>query len=237
MKQKTYVAFLMDASTSMSAHREQAIDTMNSLMKTVVDKAKEDDHETYISIITFANRSTVVMPPTIAEKASYMAPTQYIPNGMTAMYDAVAVGVQTLLDAHKESKRKSKKAEQANFLVLTITDGEENASMGVSGRQLASQIRQCEADGNWTFAFSAPRGYGDKLQQLLGLSADNVREWEVTRAGLAQAQVANNAGLRSFMNSSAKGVGSTKSFYVKVETDASTITARTAKRELENLTD
>lgn len=72
-----------------------------------------------------------------------------------------------------------------SFLVMVITDGEENSSM-IKGPALAAKIRNRQATDRWTFVFRVPFGGKAELVRL-GIPAGNIQEWEQTEEGYREA--------------------------------------------------
>ena len=66
----------------------------------------------------------------------------YQPRGSTALLDAVGQSVGALADRPGD-----------RFIVITFTDGHENASREWTKEKVSRLIREREALGNWTFAF------------------------------------------------------------------------------------
>lgn len=68
----------------------------------------------------------------------------YNPNGFTALYDSVRVGVN-YADIDKKIDER--------VIVVIMTDGHENSSRNTNSRQIREIITQREARGNWTFIY------------------------------------------------------------------------------------
>lgn len=68
----------------------------------------------------------------------------YTPSGMTALYDAVCSTI---------NQAKGKVGKKDKSLVVIMTDGEENSSHEYTQTQLATMIKDLQAQGNWSFVF------------------------------------------------------------------------------------
>jgi len=70
--------------------------------------------------------------------------SNYLPGGMTALYDAISEGVRI---AEKD------KTEEERVICVIMTDGEENSSRETTKEQVRNIISGCEATGDWTFLY------------------------------------------------------------------------------------
>jgi Mg-chelatase subunit ChlD len=68
----------------------------------------------------------------------------YSPNGFTALYDSVRVGVN-YADIDKKIDER--------VIVVIMTDGQENSSRNTNSRQIREIITEHEARGDWTFIY------------------------------------------------------------------------------------
>jgi hypothetical protein len=117
-----------------------------------------------------------------------------------------------------------------SFLVLTITDGEENSS-STWKTKLANEIQTLQATGRWTFTFRVPKGYKDRLSNL-GVYLDNICEWVLTSSGLAEATAKTEEAVQNYFVARSAGAAGTKSFYV----DATRLKADDLKTALTEVT-
>ena len=69
--------------------------------------------------------------------------SNYLPNGMTALFDAVGMAISTKLAKDKST----------GVVCLIVTDGVENASIKYNKSQVATMIKEMEEKNNWKFVF------------------------------------------------------------------------------------
>jgi hypothetical protein len=93
-----------------------------------------------------------------------MTTQNYMPNGSTALYDAIANTVNAV-----------EKSVDANTKVITVimTDGQENASIENSEKQVNALIKAKTAEGNWTFVFLGADQDAWAQAQGLGIARGN----------------------------------------------------------------
>lgn len=144
----TYVCFIMDHSGSMLGNGSKAISNFNEQVKTLQKETGE--METLVTVIEFANGYKI---PTLNEKVQFIKEMNKYPcNGMTALYDSIAAGINEVQLAMDNDKRKDKAA-----LIFIQTDGYENNSVELKGEKgrvkIQESIKGLEGSGIWTIVF------------------------------------------------------------------------------------
>lgn len=223
---RTYVALLLDESGSMSYLKNAALQTLNGLIKAM---RKRTDQSIYVTVVTFADSSNVILPPTLARKASEISSGQYRPVGSTALFDATGHAFELfdkMVDRHDPD---------TSFLVVAITDGEENASFIYNKNTLLREIEARQRDGNWTITFQVPKGYKQSLMRSFSIPEENIREWEATTAGMQELSQVTQSSMNTFFDMRAKGLRSVANFYAPVTTDLSKLSQDQLKQELTDL--
>jgi hypothetical protein len=152
----------------------------------------------------------------------------YRPYGNTALLDGIGEALsrfESMPDSNDE---------RVSFLVLVITDGEENNSFKhknpVKFRNLLNRLQDT---GRYSVAVLVPRGHKAKFCSNHGIPEGNVAEWEQTKHGAAQATQHTQDGLRSYMTQRSSGEQGTKSFFA----DLSRVTSSDVKAALVNVSD
>lgn len=190
---KLVINLVLDESSSMAWSRDQTIEAVNGFIK----KQKESDDalrgEVYFGITKFNTISTVVYSMKPIEEVEDLSHETYSPNGGTAFYDAVAHTVH-----HAEQAAKEVEGEKA-YIVLIMTDGEENSSKeyrGEEGKQnLKKLVNAKEGEGNWTFVFMSGDldtnavTYGT---QTMGVTAGNSTTFDKNNMRFTQNRVCDN---------------------------------------------
>jgi hypothetical protein len=123
---------------------------------------------------------------------------------------------------------KTATADDVSFLVMVITDGEENTSARWNAASIARKIKELQATDRWTFVFRVPRGYSRTLISL-GIPAGNILEWDQTERGVEVATRATEAAFTEYYSGRTRGLTASKSFY---QTDLSGVSKATIKSKL-----
>jgi len=151
MKNKrTYYHLILDRSGSMTSCIEETVDGVNQQIRRIKEVARNfPDQELLTSLTLFNDHSTPVWKSLAAGQLREITFNDYKPDGTTALLDAVGgtIGeIQKSIGAELE-------AGEASCVVVIITDGYENSSRHFSHQQIATDIRQLELTGKWTFSY------------------------------------------------------------------------------------
>ena len=159
---KTYYQLILDRSGSMNGCAEEAVSGFNEQVQQIKTlQEKYPEQEFFVSLTTFNhNISTDIDRQKATELkelyvsngwpcASNKDAIAYVPDGMTALYDAVGYSV-----SHLEKKVAEEiERDEATAVVVIITDGWENASREFSYEEIQRLIGRLEKTESWTFSY------------------------------------------------------------------------------------
>ena len=137
---------ILDRSGSMYSIRQEAVNHLNECLQTIKCAQKENEGQKHsVSIVTFNHKPQYLFLNSDPEFVNEITISDYIPEGMTALYDAVGSSVTAL-----------RKVVQPGDCVLVsiITDGYENASREYSLGNVKKLIEDTSAEG-WVYTFMA----------------------------------------------------------------------------------
>lgn len=233
---KNYIGISRDHSGSMASIASAAARDYNSTINSIREASEAEKQDTIVSVVKCGvnharngverevSLSTVSALQPLNEKL-YGAHGSYTP-----LFDSIGNLIEqfeSVPDANDPN---------VSFVVMAITDGQNNHVDEWDGRRLAAKIAQLQATDHWTFVFRVPRqtGYTNYKQDLvrMGFPADNILEWDQTTRGVEVASQATNVAFRSFMRSRAMGATSSKGFYT---TDMSGVSKQTVKAKLQDI--
>jgi uncharacterized protein YegL len=125
-------------------------------------EVKED--EASVSFLKFNTSVKTVFECVPVTKVPDLTTVSYIPDGYTALYDAIAQGVRVAEKRESEFDR---------VICVVMTDGEENSSRETTKEQVRNIITSKEAKGNWTFVYIGenPERWAKETGQSLGNAA------------------------------------------------------------------
>jgi len=208
-----HVAIIIDESSSMSYIKTKTEKVIRNLINSTERNARTRNQDTRVSIYKFADSVQCYQFEVLPSKTTF----SFYPNGCTALYDAVS---RCINDFRKFRNKKD------TFLLLVITDGEENNSR-ISISKLKQEMRDVLKTDRWTITFQVPPGYKNNIVNL-GISTDNVIEWREGK--IEEVEQYTTSGLDSYYDARSRGITSVKNFFA---TDLSDIT----KSDLKTMTD
>lgn len=216
VRARTLVGFSLDFSGSMSHIKNDACNDYNESLKALSEESIKNKQDTYITTIKCGvdlNVNEFMYKDVHTTNIKLMRPSEYRTEGNTPLWDSI--------DELIDNLEVSKKPDDA-VLVMVITDGEENGSRRASSMSIANRIRNLQATDRWSFTFRVPHGYKNNLIRL-GISSNNIIEWEQTSAGFSKATTANASAIGGYMSMRSTGATSTQSFYANLNASDRTI--------------
>ena len=203
MKKTNHIAFVIDKSGSMNKIREQTINNINEQLDTLEDAATADQ-EDKIHMVTFNGKVSEPVRWLVAER---FTEEDYEPRGNTALLDAVGKTITTLQDIEVADD------EDVSYLLVILSDGQENTSKEYNRTQVSSMIKELEEQGNWTFTFvGADRSCIDYMIDL-GIQVGNTQYFPASAEGMQMTTNSISRGLRSFKTARGAGGQMMSSFY------------------------
>lgn len=173
MRPKTYVLMILDKSGSMESCRTQTIQSFNEKLQHYKEETKEQD--ILLSFYTFNGHVYEHLVNANPTDISELTWEDYVPDGSTAMLDAMGHAISVLKEA--TAKEATDADQDVAFFVELFSDGYENASQKYSRAAIAEIIDGCQKTGKWTFAYvgsDQDLSYVKKLTQDLNIPAGNV---------------------------------------------------------------
>jgi uncharacterized protein YegL len=169
-KPVTHVAIVFDKSGSMASTKQQAIEGYNEQVQQFKENAKTQDIR--VSLVTFNGHVFEHLWEEPAEKLTEATAEDYIPNGSTALRDAVGYTIQKLLDTTDTED------ENAAYLVIVISDGQNTDEGPYTKAALREMIDACQKTNRWTFTYlGCSASYLEEIARETGISASNLAAW------------------------------------------------------------
>jgi hypothetical protein len=219
-----HIAILIDKSGSMSSLRGPVVEQLNKQVANIKQNAYNSKQKTQVSVYSFSGVHSLqsLVRNAFPESIQMFTTADYYPTGQTALLDSMNTVCENLLSQDDGAKTTS-------FLMIVLTDGQENNSVQTDRWRLKDKIQKLQGTDRWTFALLMPPGNAIYAREL-GIPEGNITEWEATKFGLERASFNLQASTGGYYNVRSQGLTSTKSFFT---TDLSTIKSR----DLNNLAD
>lgn len=175
------VAIALDESSSMGFVTKETLTGLNEQLDELRKGKVKKGIETYVTLVTFSGHESIedrfVDVP--IDEMPKLTNEHYDPNGMTAMYDGVARAI-TLL-------RKQEDNDETTFMLIVLTDGQENNSKEHSAQDIANMIKECDATKKWTISYMGANQDLREVQANLGIDASNIATYTATAKGTRSA--------------------------------------------------
>jgi Mg-chelatase subunit ChlD len=181
---ETYYLLIVDASSSMGPLTKSTISGVNEQIDSIKQLEKEFPDQKYnMSFMHFNNTVTIEYTDRQSSALEHISETNYKCSGMTALLDAIGVGVRNLNEKIGDKIASG----EASAVVVIITDGEENASREFDGSKVKSMIEELQATNRWTFTFvganidsiSTASRYGIDVKNVMQFSGDELSNKKV----------------------------------------------------------
>lgn len=178
-EQNVEIVCILDRSGSMEPKMKDAIGGFNSFLKDqkkVKGKAK-------LTVVLFDHEYIVLDDSKDIRKVSPLSGKDYVPRGTTALHDAMGRAITTV----RENIGKYTKANKpTGVIVVTITDGFENASREYNGAKIAALITELRKE-SWVFLFLAADETAITTAANMGISPNFVAQYTNSSKGVRDA--------------------------------------------------
>jgi len=152
------ILIIMDRSGSMAAMGSEPLEALNSFIKDQQSVISEDGAR--LSLWMFDTNASLIIDDQLLKDVKPI--TNYVPIGMTAMYDAIGKAVSLKYNKNKKD----------NVVCMVITDGCDNSSEEFTVDDTRRLINLAENNDNWKFIFL---GAKDIFSQGANTGFDNGR--------------------------------------------------------------
>ena len=142
---KTVLIFILDRSGSIGGLESDTIGGFNA----TINDQKTLEEETRVTTILFDNFFEILHDRIDLQNLPTLTEKDYFVRGSTALYDAVALGINKIVNVQKQTKQDGR---ADKVIMVIITDGYENSSRETNAAMLRKMIDGCKKDG-WEFLF------------------------------------------------------------------------------------
>jgi Mg-chelatase subunit ChlD len=190
---KTYIGIVLDESGSMSSCATQAISGVNEQIQTIKKTAEGHEEDTYITFVKFSDNPDTLLANKPISVLKEIDKAKYRPKGSTALYDAVASAIDTMRDS-------ADPRDDNAFLLVIVSDGEENNSHKYNAESIASRIKDLQSTGKWTITYM---GQIQDLSQAkkMGIAERNISIFVNTASGMDEATRTINKSYGNYLKS------------------------------------
>lgn len=158
---KIFVAIVLDRSGSMQDCAKEAIGGFNR----IVEDQKKVPGVTLVTLAQFDDKYELLHDGVPVEQVQPLTDETFVPRGMTALLDAMG---KTIVSVGEKLALMAEAERPAKVIMVTITDGEENASKEYKHARIKEMIQHQTKTYSWEFVFvgSEPKAVEDAVAFL-----------------------------------------------------------------------
>jgi hypothetical protein len=181
-KDFTRIAIVLDRSGSMESCKESTVTGFNEFIR----NQKKIPGEATVKLVQFDDQYETVFDKPLKD-CPELTQNTFIPRGSTALLDAQGRTIVELgqeLAALPESERPSK------VIVVTLTDGMENASQQYNVSQIGEMVREQRDKYNWDFVFLGANQDAIATAAAMSIPLPSAMSYSTSKAGVAATMAA-----------------------------------------------
>lgn len=180
---ETHYLLILDKSGSMSSVRSSTIKSFNEQIQTIKSLNKKfPDQKYFMSLISFNNSVDEIFMNIPADDLKEISEKDYIPEGSTALLDAMGQGITRLED--KIAPRMNDVEKEVTAVVVIMTDGEENASIEWKAEgKIKTLIDRLNKDNRWTISYIGANQNAILNSSNYGIYSTNTVNYAATARG------------------------------------------------------
>ena len=189
----TRIAIILDRSGSMESCKESTVAGFNEFIRS----QKEIPGEATVKLVQFDDQYETAFDKRL-EECPELNQSTFVPRGSTALLDAQGRTIVELgqeLAALPESERPSK------VIVVTLTDGLENASRQYNLEKIGEMIREQRDKYNWDFVFLGANQDAIATAAAMSIPLPSAMSYSTSKAGIA----ATMAAVSNYVGAARKG--------------------------------
>ena len=142
----TEIIFILDRSGSMSRLTKDTIGGYNSY----IENQKKENGEALITTVLFDNEYEILHNGVNIKDIEPLTDKEYLTRGTTALLDAIG---KTISDVGARLSNTPEDERPEKVIMIIITDGQENASIEYSKKQIKEMIEEQTNKYSWQFIF------------------------------------------------------------------------------------
>jgi Mg-chelatase subunit ChlD len=222
-KLKTFVAFIVDSSGSMSGVRKQTIDNFNEQLQVLKKESNDPANiakklllntdegdieyeglETWATVVTFNNTVNVAVELADVNEIQELTEETYRTDGTTNLLGAIGETVERF------QKIKDLEDPKASALFIILTDGEHNVQCKYTLKDIKSVIKDLEANGKYTFTYMGTTNALEAAADM-GINLANTASFSYDAMDMASTTMTRS--LNTYYAARSKGVTQVDNFY------------------------
>jgi hypothetical protein len=189
----------------MDRIKQVAIDSFNEQLQ---ELRKEDEIETKVIVTVFNSHPAVAGEVLSLSQIEELNEETYIPDGMTALYDAIGFTIKKILREYKDDR------DDTAVLLVTITDGQENDSKEFRQSDIKRMTEELEKTERWTFTYMGANVNPLETAVMdMAYQLSNTLSWQADAVGMRRMSDEFSKGLKGYYDGRKMGMTMTTNFF------------------------
>jgi len=160
----TQITFVLDSSGSMASIEDDTKGGFNSFVR----EQQEEEGVATVSLYEFNTTVELLYEAIPIDETPKLTNENYTPGGQTALHDAISTAIKGT-DDHVQTLPGDEQPD--NVIVVTLTDGKENASETPQD-QLRELVEEYRVEHGWEFLFIGANQDAALTAEGMGMDAD-----------------------------------------------------------------
>lgn len=178
----TRIAIILDRSGSMESCKESTVAGFNEFIRT----QKKLPGEATVKMVQFDDQYETVFDKPLKE-CPELTQSNFVPRGSTALLDAQG---RTIVELGQELAALPEPERPSKVIVVTLTDGIENASKEYNVEKIAEMIREQRDKYNWDFVFLGANQDAIATAAAMCIPPSSAMSYSTSKAGVAATMAA-----------------------------------------------
>ena len=178
----TRIAIILDRSGSMESCKESTVAGFNEFIRT----QRELPGEATVKLVQFDDQYETVFDMNL-KNCPELTQSTFVPRGSTALLDAQG---RTIVELGRELAALPEQERPSKVIVVTLTDGLENASKEFNLEQIGEMIREQRDKYNWDFVFLGANQDAIATAAAMNIPLPSAMSYSTSKAGIAATMAA-----------------------------------------------
>jgi len=178
----TRIAVILDRSGSMESCKESTVTGFNEFIR----NQKKIPGEATVKLVQFDDQYETVFDKPLKDCPELNQST-FVPRGSTALLDAQG---RTIVELGQELAALPEQERPSKVIVVTLTDGQENASQNYNLEKIGEMIREQRDKYKWDFVFLGANQDAIATAAAMSIPLPSAMSYSTSKAGIAATMVA-----------------------------------------------
>ena len=178
----TRIAVILDRSGSMESCKESTVAGFNEFIRT----QRALPGEATVKLVQFDDQYETVFDKPLKE-CPELTQSTFVPRGSTALLDAQG---RTVVELGRELTALAEQDRPSKVIVVTLTDGMENASKEFSLDKIGEMTRDQRDKFNWDFVFLGANQDAIATAAAMSIPLPSAMSYSTSKAGIAATMAA-----------------------------------------------